>query len=331
MTDEPVVASGEGSPADGAAAPAPGGAAARAAAQDDFDALVDAYLRYLGSVRRLSPNTQRAYAADLGSYVRWTRLEGVLPLEVTHRQLRGYLGDLSRAGYSPRTVNRHLSALRGLYRWLVHEGVTPKDAPAALASPKMASSLPRALTDAEVRRLLGTCDDTPAGVRDRAFLELLYASGARVSEASALDVGDLDLRGASVRLLGKGSKERVVPLYPAAVGWLRRYLDVARPALARPSRPTRALFLSSRGRRMSADALRGAFERHVDMAGLDAGTTPHAMRHAFATELLSGGADLRSVQELLGHESLATTQIYTHLSVGRLKAAARQAHPRSLS
>lgn len=303
----------------------------RTAEQDAFEGHVRAYLAYLADVRRLSPNTVRSYRADLSSYLRWARLEGVRPLEVTHRQLRGYLADLSRAGYGARTVNRHLSALRGLYRWLVHEGVTEGDAPAALASPKMAASLPKALTDDEVRRLLATCDDTPCGIRDRAFLELLYATGARISEASGLDVADLDLAGRGVRLFGKGAKERMVPLYDAAVGWLRRYLGEARPALARPDRPTSALLLSTRGRRMSADALRTAFERHVDLAGLDPATTPHAMRHGFATELLAGGADLRSVQELLGHESLATTQIYTHLSVGRLKEAARQAHPRSLA
>lgn len=300
--------------------------------QDAFETRVEEFLEYLAKVRNLSPNTVRSYRSDLASYCLWVRLEGVVPLEVTHRQLRSYLADLRRAGYSDRTVGRHLSALRSLYRWFVSEGIATQDAAAALASPKIAKTLPSTMTDDEVGRLFATCDaQTLAGLRDRAFLELLYATGARISEASDLDVRDVSLSERSVRLFGKGSKERIVPAYDGAIAWLARYEREARPELAAEAKGTRtdALFLSTRGRRMSAAALRDVFERHVDLAGLDPALTPHAMRHTFATELLSGGADLRTVQELLGHESLSTTQIYTHLSVGRLKDAARQAHPRS--
>ncbi|HIY50834.1 MAG TPA: tyrosine-type recombinase/integrase, partial [Candidatus Olsenella avicola] len=170
----------------------------------------------------------------------------------------------------------------------------------------------------------------PAGLRDRALLELLYATGARISEAAGLSVSDVDLRARQVRLFGKGSKERVVPVYEAALDWVARYLGEGRPRLAARSKaPTEALFLSVRGNPMSADALRTRFEAHVRLAGLDPELTPHAMRHTFATELLTGGADLRSVQELLGHESLSTTQVYTHLSVERLREAAARSHPRS--
>lgn len=297
----------------------------------EFEGLVERYCRYLLEVRGLSANTVRSYRADLASYVSWVRRRGVRPLAPTHRELRGYLAELARAGYVPRTLNRRLSALRGLYRWLVREGACEDEAASVVASPKLARTLPRAPSDAEVDRLLGSVGDgCPVDLRDRAFLELLYASGARVSEVSRLDVPDLDLSQGQASLFGKGSKERIVPLYETAIGWLRRYLDESRPVLlARAKDPTEALFLSARGRRMSADALRTAFERRVAAAGLDLATTPHAMRHAFATELLDGGADLRSVQELLGHESLSTTQVYTHLSVERLRRAAEGAHPRA--
>ena len=297
--------------------------------QEEFDEYVGTFISYLGSVRNLSPHTVRAYRADLDSYAQWVHLEGIMPLHVTHRQLRGYLADLKRAGYTSRTINRHLSALRALYKWLVHEGATSEDAAAALASPKVAQSLPTVMSDEDVTRLFDTCDTTTAtGLRDRAFLEFLYASGARISEASGLNLTDLNRTEASVRLFGKGSKERIVPLYASALDALDSYVQSARPELlGKKNNP--ALFVSTRGNRMSADALRSVFEHHVDLACLDATLTPHAMRHSFATELLGGGADLRSVQELLGHESLNTTQIYTHLSIDRLKEAARQAHPRS--
>ena len=300
--------------------------------QDRFDRSVEDYLAYLRGVRNMSPNTVRSYETDLRAYAAWVRREGVMPHAVTHRQLRGYLAELSRAGYSSRTLNRHLSSIRGLYRWMVSQELVTADAAAALASPKIGRSLPRTMTDEDVRRLMDTCEeDGLEGPRDRAFLELLYASGARISEIAQLDVGDIDYAQAQVRLFGKGSKERVVPLYAKALEAVSRYAAEVRPLLAarrKDGEKTKALFVSTRGNRMSAAALRDRFERHVRMAGLEGDITPHAMRHTYATELLSGGADLRSVQELLGHESLATTQIYTHLSVERLKEATRQAHPR---
>ena len=304
----------------------------REQAQDAFEHDVRDYLAYLDGVRGLSQNTVRAYETDLAAYCGWVRREGVVAATASHRELRRYLADLVRAGYTTRTVNRHLSAVRGLYRWMVSEGRVTSDAAAALASPKQARTLPRTMTDADVQALVATCDQkTTEGIRDAAFLELLYATGARISEISRLDVADIDFAQAQVRLFGKGSKERIVPLYPRALGAVSRYLNGARNELAargRQGKRTTALFVSVRGNRMSADALRTRFERQVAIAGLEPGITPHAMRHTYATELLSGGADLRSVQELLGHESLATTQIYTHLSVERLKEATRQAHPR---
>ena len=190
------------------------------------------------------------------------------------------------------------------------------------------------MDDASVAKLLATCDvSTPDGLRDRCFLELLAATGSRISEAAGLKVSDIDIARRQIRLFGKGAKERIVPLYDAAVETVLAYIESARPELLAkakgPSKAGDALYISTRGNAMSADALRTVFERHVGIAGLDPTLTPHAMRHTYATELLANGADMRSVQELLGHANLATTQIYTHLSVERLKEATRQAHPRA--
>lgn len=316
-------------PPAGAAAAGPQGPEAEQGALEDA---IARFCDYLARVRNLSPHTVRAYRTDLASLLAWSRREGVAPLHVTHRELRRYLAELTRAGYAPKTLGRHLSSVRGLFRWMVREGICESEVASALASPKLPGSLPHTLSDAEVRTLLATCDaQVPEGLRDRAFLELLYATGARISEVAGLAVGDVDLAEGQVRLFGKGSKERMVPVYEAAISWVRRYLEEGRPQLTSRAKgePPRTLFVSVRGNAMSAAALRARFERHVAEAGLDRALTPHAMRHTFATELLSGGADLRSVQELLGHESLSTTQIYTHLTAERLKAAALQAHPRA--
>ncbi len=302
----------------------------REAELNEFEAYVDEFVTYLANVKNLSPNTVRAYETDLAAYVAWCRREAVSPLHVEHRQVRSWVAELAAAGYATTTQNRHLSAVRTLYRWLVSRGVTQEDAVAAVASPKLGRRLPKTMGDEDVRALLEACDADAAGLRDAAMVELLYATGARISEASGLDVADLDLAQRQVRLFGKGSKERIVPIYERCAQSLKTYLGQGRPELAANGKKvTDALFLSTRGNRMSADALRVRFEKLVNLAGLDPGLTPHAMRHTFATELLDGGADLRSVQELLGHESLSTTQIYTHLSVERLKQASLQAHPRS--
>lgn len=302
---------------------------ARTEDQTRFVDEAEEFLQYLGEIRNLSPQTVRAYRTDLAAYIAWTKREGVLPHEVTHRQLRSYLFELKRAGYATTTIDRHLSALRSCYKWLLGEGKIAADAAEAVSGPKRAKRLPHAMTDSEADRLIEACPETPEGLRDRAFLELLYATGARISEASALDQKDIDSDQMLVHLFGKGSKERIVPIYRSALAAVERYEREARPLFAEESPVmTDALFLSARGRRMSADALRRRFREASAEAGIDPTYTPHSLRHAFATELLSGGADMRSVQELLGHESLATTQIYTHLSIDRLKDATHTAHPR---
>lgn len=249
-------------------------------------------------------------------------------------ELRGYLGDRQRLGDAPRTLAAHLSAIRSLYRWLNIEEIIDKDPAAALQSPKLPSTLPIVLSTSQLDLLFDAVDgSTPGGVRDGTMLELLIASGARISELARLCLNDFNRSHQVLRLLGKGSKERIVPLYNKAFDSLDIYVRQARLTLLEKAHcsqsDTNRLFISDRGRPMDAAALRRRFDMLVRKAGLPAGITPHTMRHTYATELLEGGADLRSVQELLGHSSLSTTQIYTHVSPERLRTAIHQAHPRA--
>ena len=301
---------------------------------ESLEEAVGRFLRYLDKVCNLSRNTLSAYAGDLAAYEGWVKRSGVDWRAVTHRELRSYLDELNRARYSTRTINRRLSALRMLYRWMADEGIVATPGIAALESPKLAKVLPHVLGEGQAAALVESITgNEPADIRDRALVELLYASGARIGETANLRVADIDFSLCQIKLRGKGSKERIVPIYELAVRRLDEWVRLARPRLLSKRRAelgaTDALFISVRGNNMSAASLRSAFERRSRLAGLEADVTPHAMRHTFATELLDGGADLRTVQELLGHESLSTTQIYTHLSVERLKEATRQAHPRS--
>ncbi len=300
---------------------------------EEFRELQRSFIEYLLHVGNLSPNTARAYEGDLEAYGAWLRRRELSPLTVTHRQLRGFLGELSRADYSTRTVNRRLSAVRTFSRWLERQGLTQGAAADAVSSPKIARTLPHTISNDDVTRLLKACkaDESAAGVRDATLIELLFATGARISELAQLKVDGIDFGQSQVKLFGKGSKERIVPLYQGMLNRLAGYVSGARSELAAAAKGERtdALFVSTRGNAMSAAGLRDAFEKRVRQAGLGPGITPHAMRHTYATELLAGGADLRSVQELLGHASLSTTQIYTHVSIDRLKDAARQAHPRA--
>ena len=294
---------------------------------------VEQFIEYLSKVRNLSENTLRSYQTDLLAFVQWCNREGIDTTEADHRSLRLYLAYLKQARYSAKTLNRHLSALRGFYKWMQREKLISSDPTLALSNPRAPRNLPHTMTDSDVNRLLESCDvSTAVGLRDRAFLEFLYATGARISEVATLGLEQLDLSHGVVRLFGKGSKERIVPLYESAIEWLKKYLQSSRPTLLLKDKTGSShsvLFISVRGKDMSADSLRKVFSSYLTAAGLDSSLSPHAMRHTYATELLGGGADLRIVQELLGHESLSTTQVYTHLSVERLKEAAKAAHPRS--
>ena len=287
------------------------------------------FLRHLAVERGLSVNTVRAYATDLRGYFDWAARFSVDPLRLDHRRFRRYLADLEAGGYTRKTASRHLSAVRTFFSYLNANDIIATNPAAAAATPKAARDLPRKTSQSDVERLLEVCPlDEPVGLRDRAFLELLYASGARISELAGLSVVDIDFAASSVRLFGKGSKERIVPLHKLALQVVSEYLQQSRPKLL-VGRPADALFISTRGNAMSADSLRKVFKARAKQAGLDPSLHPHDIRHAFATDLVEGGADLRSVQEMLGHSSLSTTQVYTHLSLEHMKDVFKTAHPRS--
>ncbi len=293
------------------------------------EALVDAFLVHLTVERGLSPNTTRAYAADLARYLEWCERQGHDPRSVGHRQVRMYLAELDQARYARRTISRRFSAVRSWYSYLTDEGHITSNPSAVLTAPKPPARLPRLVPAEQLEALLEAPDiSTPEGVRDQAVLELLYASGLRVSELSGLRLADLDLAQGQVTVTGKGDKQRIVPLHRIASDAIRRYLAGARPGLARKDSPD-SVFLSTRGNTLSTDAIRRSFKRYVASVGGADSLTPHSMRHTFATHLLESGADLRTVQELLGHVALSTTQIYTHVSMKRLQDVHGQAHPRA--
>jgi integrase/recombinase XerD len=307
-------------------------ASARAAArQADRDRLVDAFLTMLRVERNLSPHTIRAYSGDLADLFAWMEREGLAFGDIEHRAARRYLAEMDRARYSRATINRRLSAIKAFFGWLVETSYLEADPLCVVSGPRLARKLPVTLTAQDVKRLLAVSEtDTPVGLRNQAIIELLYASGARISEVAGLSVNAIDFAQMQVTVFGKGSKQRIIPLHRLALRTLHEYLTMARPQLlAYANRPTDALFLSTRGARLSADAIRKMFKQALGQAGLDTSLSPHDLRHSFATDLLSGGADLRSVQEMLGHASLSTTQIYTHLSVGHLKETHARAHPRA--
>ena len=248
-----------------------------------------------------------AYGSRLERFAAWCEREDIDAFAADVRTIRRYLAELSREQVAPRTLAAHLSAIRSLYRWMAAEGIVEGDAVSAIASPKLPRDLPGVLTTKQVEALLKTPDtSTPAGLRDAAMLELLYASGARISELAALNVESISWSERTLRLWGKGSKERIVPLYRRALDVTRLYIEEGRPELlARAKRRDLAtgphpLLISARGNRMSAAMLRRRFHMLATLADIPADIAPHAMRHTFATDLLEGGADLRSVQELLG-------------------------------
>lgn len=295
----------------------------------DADTLVDGFIRHLRVERNASPESVRAYASDLRAYLDWCERTSLDPVTITPRQLRRYLAELDAARYARRTVARRLSSLRSFFEYLQRERITDTDPAMALGTPKLPKDLPETLSAEVVRALLDAPDaTTPPGIRDRAILELLYATGMRVAELSGLDLDDLDLIQGQVRVMGKGSKERILPVHQLAIRRLNVYLHDARPRFG-PSGETSAVFLNRSGTRLTTGGVRRMLKRHLSAIGADPGIHPHVLRHTFATDLLDAGADLRSVQELLGHVALSTTQIYTHLSLRRLKDVHRDSHPRA--
>jgi site-specific recombinase XerD len=285
-----------------------------------------AYLDWMRA-RGASAATLRAYAADLRQLGRWLSAAGIAPQDADTRTLRRYAAHLGTLRYAPATAARKLSAVRGLYAWMHDRGAIARSPATLVPGPRKARTLPATLSTDEVERLLdGRSGTSPRDLRDRALLELLYGCGLRAAEACDLDVGDVRLGAEHIRVTGKGGKQRVVPLGGAATAALRRYLARGRPRMA--SGPAGRLFVSVRGRPLHPSDVRRSLLRALERAGV-AERSPHALRHTFATHLLEGGADLRSIQHLLGHASVGTTQVYTHVSVRHLRQAHANAHPRA--
>jgi site-specific recombinase XerD len=299
--------------------------------------IVERFAETLRLQRGLTETTVLSYVRDLADFGRFLRRLGErigrsIELENADRSsIRSYLAELHRRQISGRTAARRLSALRSFYRHLVSRGVLERSPVHGLSAPRYSKPLPGFLTLDEAFGLLGGPADGRRGLRSQAILELLYGSGLRVSEAAALDVQDVDLAAGRFRVLGKGRKERMAFLTPAARDALQRYLDAWRPVRLGAGHGEAAgpLFLGRSGTRLAARSLHRLVSASAKAAGLGRGVSPHTLRHSFATHLLDGGADLRSIQELLGHASLAATQRYTHVSVERLLEAYHQAHPRS--
>jgi integrase/recombinase XerC/integrase/recombinase XerD len=281
------------------------------------------------NARGSAERTRRAYGVDLGGFSEWAGEQGLGPEDVRYRDVRRYAAGLSNAGAAAATVARKLAAVRGLYGFLVRTGRAGANPAELVSSPKGAEKLPRVLTTEQMRSLLERIPArTPLELRDRAMLELAYSCGLRCEEIVNLDEGALDFETEQLRVLGKGSKERLLPVGEPAQRALRRYLEKGRRALiADPREP--ALFLSKSGRRLSNSDVTRRLGLWTREAALAAGVSPHALRHSFATHLLEGGADLRTIQELLGHASISTTQIYTRVDAARLRDTYAASHPRA--
>ncbi len=300
-----------------------------AAIPNTFAHALDGFLMYALAEQGLAGHSVEAYRRDLSDFAGFVASRGASsPTKVTRAAITVYLLSLRRRGRAAATVKRRTAAIRSFYRYLLREGGIESDPTLDLAPPKLPRRLPRVLTVEEVEQLLAAPDpSTREGVRDRAMLELMYASGLRVSETVGLDLSDIDLAHELVRCVGKGDKERAVPVGTQAVRALRAYLGQVRSRFIR-SRPTQALFVSRLGGRLTRQGCWKLVRRYARRAGITRPLSPHVLRHSFATHLLDRGADLRAVQEMLGHASIGTTQVYTHVTRERLREVYRQSHPR---
>ena len=294
----------------------------------EWERALEGYRRELGT-RGVSENTVRAYGRDLLELGAWASGRGRAPGELAYRDLRAYAATLSERRLAKTTVARKLAAAGSFHDHLVRSGRAAQNPAELLPTPKRESRLPRVLAPAEVAQLLERIPArTPLEVRDRALFEVTYSCGLRAEEVVSIDVGDLDFDSETLRATGKGRKTRLMPVGEPAQRAVRRYLETARPAL-HPHPDERALFLSKRGRRLSTSDVRRRLEKWIRVAAVAGRVSPHTLRHSFATHLLEGGADLRSIQELLGHSSVSTTQIYTRVEPSRLQREYARAHPRA--
>jgi integrase/recombinase XerD len=304
-------------------------AQAQPAASAADSALIKAFLERIWAEQGLARQTLDSYGRDLDGLARWLHARDTPLLAVRRQHLFEYLGDRSAGRYAARSNARLLSSLRAFYSLQLRLGAVSEDPTALLDAPKLGRSLPKALSESEVEALIRAPDiDTPLGLRDRAMVELMYAAGLRVSELVNLPSAAVNLRQGVLRVMGKGSKERLVPMGEEAQHWLERYLDQARPTLV-GKRVVETLFVSRQGEAMSRQQFWGLVKKLAVRVGIDATkVSPHGLRHSFATHLLNHGADLRALQMLLGHSSLSTTQIYTLVAREGLKRLHQQHHPR---
>ncbi len=293
-----------------------------------MQAVFNKYINYLEAERNASPYTVRNYTTDLLGFFQFLRDKGISSLkEVDRHVLRDYLSQLMEQGFVKASIARKLSAIRSFYRYLLREGMISTSPAATTSSPKLDRRLPSFLTIGEVERLLEAPDlSTPQGLRDRALMELLYASGLRVSELVSLNLGQVNLNTNEIRVWGKGAKERVVLMGKPAARALSVYLSQGRPKLLGKKRSD-ALFLNRYGGRLAERRVQKILGKYANIAGIGKRVYPHMLRHTFATHLLDGGADLRVVQELLGHAKLSSTQIYTHVTKSQARKVYLSAHP----
>ncbi len=330
--------------------------------------LIDEFIEYLRAERHFSAHTARCYAADLEQFcayladpqaARQASTNGNMGVQGTNGQPRAgqpvqmpanlsaeelnrrlvavdtdqarlFMSMLRDRNYCKSTIARKLATLRSFYKFLVRRGHVSSNPVASIRTPKQEKRLPKYLEVEQIEKLFSNCDTTTLlGARDRAILEMLYSTGIRVSELVALDVGDIDLASSVIHVRGKGKKERVIPIGPGAVKAVLHYLDLRRSAFQGGQHDPNALFINKHGQRLSTRSVRRKLDKYLLEAGLDLSVSPHTLRHSFATHMLQRGADLRSVQEMLGHQSLSTTQIYTHLTDENVKKQYDKAHPRA--
>lgn len=295
-----------------------------------MQALLDQFLDYIALERGLSDNTRAAYSNDISSFIAYLRTKSVDSVNAVRRpHIMAYLMALKDQGLSTNSISRRLVAIKVFFRYLQQEGLLSQNVTESMDSPKLWKVLPGTLTYKEVERLLSAPDEKQRfALRDRALLETLYGTGLRVSELANLTTDDLHFDAGYVRCMGKGRKERVVPLGDSARRLLQQYMDELRPAMAR-ERPTKHLFLNYRGQPMGRKGIWKLIKKHARTAGISRNVKPHTLRHSFASHLLANGAPLRVIQEMLGHADITTTQIYTHVDPARLKSVHAQYHPRS--
>ncbi|MBG9983732.1 site-specific tyrosine recombinase XerD [Aerococcaceae bacterium DSM 111022] len=294
--------------------------------------LVDNFLRYMQIDQGRSENTLKNYRLDLikfNDFLNSEKIENIQNVNQQHIQL--FLAHLREKGYASSTTNRMLSSLRQFFNHLLREGILDQSPMTLIDSPKKQKHLPDTLSVEQVDAIIGAVDiNTNHGLRDRAIFELMYATGLRVSELTSLKLDELHLSLGFIQTIGKGNKERIIPLGEEATHWLERYLEEVRFQFsAKSKKPTNAVFLTQRGGAFTRQGIWKNLKKYVNLANISVNVTPHTLRHSFATHLLENGADLRMVQELLGHSDISTTQIYTHISKYRLQEVYRKAHPRA--